>query len=229
MYGKKYMGILRSAFLIDEKGKVAEAWYEHQPEGHAGEPPRGAREVSDALPKPIDVLPHRPPFLFVDEVTALVPGQSAARRVAAHGGGVVLPRPLPGKADAAGRAHGRVDRAARRGRRAHRRAVRGKLPLFGGLDTGLRVIHYRRQAVRGLGRRATQRQPHRRRDHREGQGHDRYQPGHRRAELRLLVPGQVHQLAVPDARPRPGGELGQVSTTTAPGPSTGTRPNTSPD
>jgi thioredoxin-dependent peroxiredoxin len=26
MYGKKYMGIIRSAFLIDEKGKVAEAW-----------------------------------------------------------------------------------------------------------------------------------------------------------------------------------------------------------
>ena len=26
MYGKKYMGIIRSAFLVDEKGKVAEAW-----------------------------------------------------------------------------------------------------------------------------------------------------------------------------------------------------------
>ena len=26
MYGKKYMGIVRSAFLIDEKGKVQEAW-----------------------------------------------------------------------------------------------------------------------------------------------------------------------------------------------------------
>ena len=26
MYGKKYMGIIRSAFLIDEAGKVAEAW-----------------------------------------------------------------------------------------------------------------------------------------------------------------------------------------------------------
>lgn len=26
MYGKKYMGIIRSAFLIDENGKVAEAW-----------------------------------------------------------------------------------------------------------------------------------------------------------------------------------------------------------
>jgi peroxiredoxin Q/BCP len=26
MYGKKYMGIIRSAFLVDERGKVAEAW-----------------------------------------------------------------------------------------------------------------------------------------------------------------------------------------------------------
>jgi peroxiredoxin Q/BCP len=26
MYGKKYFGIIRSAFLIDEQGKVAEAW-----------------------------------------------------------------------------------------------------------------------------------------------------------------------------------------------------------
>ena len=26
MYGKKFMGIIRSAFLIDEEGKVAEAW-----------------------------------------------------------------------------------------------------------------------------------------------------------------------------------------------------------
>ena len=26
MYGKKYMGIVRSAFLVDEKGKIAHAW-----------------------------------------------------------------------------------------------------------------------------------------------------------------------------------------------------------
>ena len=26
MYGKKYLGIIRSAFLVDEKGKVQEAW-----------------------------------------------------------------------------------------------------------------------------------------------------------------------------------------------------------
>jgi len=31
MYGKKYMGILRSAFLVDEKGTIAEAWYKVSP------------------------------------------------------------------------------------------------------------------------------------------------------------------------------------------------------
>jgi peroxiredoxin Q/BCP len=31
MYGRKYMGILRSAFLVDEKGKIAEAWYKVSP------------------------------------------------------------------------------------------------------------------------------------------------------------------------------------------------------
>jgi thioredoxin-dependent peroxiredoxin len=31
LYGKKYMGIERSAFLIDEKGKIAEAWYKISP------------------------------------------------------------------------------------------------------------------------------------------------------------------------------------------------------
>jgi peroxiredoxin Q/BCP len=35
MYGKKYMGILRSAFLIDEKGKIAEAWYKVSPKDTA--------------------------------------------------------------------------------------------------------------------------------------------------------------------------------------------------
>ncbi len=30
-YGKKYMGILRSAFLVDEKGRIAEAWYKVSP------------------------------------------------------------------------------------------------------------------------------------------------------------------------------------------------------
>jgi peroxiredoxin Q/BCP len=32
MYGKKYMGVIRSAFLIDETGKVMEAWYKVSPD-----------------------------------------------------------------------------------------------------------------------------------------------------------------------------------------------------
>jgi thioredoxin-dependent peroxiredoxin len=31
MYGRTYMGILRSAFLIDEKGKITDAWYKISP------------------------------------------------------------------------------------------------------------------------------------------------------------------------------------------------------
>jgi 3-hydroxyacyl-[acyl-carrier-protein] dehydratase len=31
-----------------------------------------------SFPRPEDILPHRPPFLFVDEITALTPGVSAS-------------------------------------------------------------------------------------------------------------------------------------------------------
>jgi len=30
-YGRKYMGIIRSAFLIDERGRVEQAWYKVSP------------------------------------------------------------------------------------------------------------------------------------------------------------------------------------------------------
>jgi peroxiredoxin Q/BCP len=35
MYGKKYMGIIRSAFLVDENGRIAEAWYKISPQDTA--------------------------------------------------------------------------------------------------------------------------------------------------------------------------------------------------
>jgi peroxiredoxin Q/BCP len=35
MYGKKYFGIVRSSFLVDEKGKIAEAWYKVSPKDTA--------------------------------------------------------------------------------------------------------------------------------------------------------------------------------------------------
>ncbi len=31
MYGKRYMGIIRSAFLVDEKGVIQETWYKISP------------------------------------------------------------------------------------------------------------------------------------------------------------------------------------------------------
>jgi len=31
MYGKKYMGIIRSSFLIDEKGTIIDSWYKVKP------------------------------------------------------------------------------------------------------------------------------------------------------------------------------------------------------
>ena len=37
MYGKKYMGIERTTFLIDKKGKIAKIFRKVKPEGHAEE------------------------------------------------------------------------------------------------------------------------------------------------------------------------------------------------
>lgn len=37
MYGKKYMGIERTTFLIDAKGKIAHIWNKVKPKGHAAE------------------------------------------------------------------------------------------------------------------------------------------------------------------------------------------------
>lgn len=35
MYGKKYEGIIRSSFLVDERGKIVEAWYKVKPDDTA--------------------------------------------------------------------------------------------------------------------------------------------------------------------------------------------------
>jgi len=37
MYGKKYMGIQRATFLIDDKGKITQVWPTVTPEGHSKE------------------------------------------------------------------------------------------------------------------------------------------------------------------------------------------------
>ena len=35
LYGKKSIGVIRSTFLVDEKGKIARAWYHVKADGHA--------------------------------------------------------------------------------------------------------------------------------------------------------------------------------------------------
>jgi peroxiredoxin Q/BCP len=45
MYGKKYMGIDRSTFLIDKSGKIARVWRKVKVEGHAAEVMAAAKNL----------------------------------------------------------------------------------------------------------------------------------------------------------------------------------------
>ena len=101
--------------------------------------------MSTALPKPADVLPHRPPFLFVDEITALVPGQSASGTWRLNGDEWFFPGHFPGRPTLPGVLM--CEAIAQMGAIAVLTDERfaGKLPLFGGLD-GAR---FRRQVSPG--------------------------------------------------------------------------------
>jgi peroxiredoxin Q/BCP len=37
MYGRKYMGMERSTFLVDAKGKIVKIWHKVKVDGHAAE------------------------------------------------------------------------------------------------------------------------------------------------------------------------------------------------
>ena len=97
------------------------------------------------LPSPADVLPHRPPFLFVDEVTALVPGQSAEGRWHLSGDEWFFPGHFPGRPTLPGVLM--CEAVAQLGAVAVLTDERfeGKLPLFGGLDRA----RFRRQVGPG--------------------------------------------------------------------------------
>ena len=98
-----------------------------------------------ALPRPVDVLPHRPPFLFVDEVSRLEPGTSATGTWALSGEEWFFAGHFPGRPTLPGVLM--CEAIAQVGAIAVLTDERfaGKLPLFGGLD-GAR---FRRQVVPG--------------------------------------------------------------------------------
>jgi 3-hydroxyacyl-[acyl-carrier-protein] dehydratase len=87
-----------------------------------------------ALPAPADLLPHRPPFLFVDEVVALEPGQSARGRWTLTGDEWFFVGHFPGRPTLPGVLM--CEAIAQMGAIAVLADARfaGKLPLFGGLD-----------------------------------------------------------------------------------------------
>jgi len=98
-----------------------------------------------ALPSPVDVLPHRPPFLFVDELIALEPGTSAVGSWHLTGDEWFFPGHFPGRPTLPGVLM--CEAIAQVGAIAVLTDARfaGKLPLFGGLD-GAR---FRRQVEPG--------------------------------------------------------------------------------
>ena len=101
--------------------------------------------TASGLPAPADVLPHRPPFLFVDELVALEPGVSATGIWRLSGDEWFFPGHFPGRPTLPGVLM--CEAIAQVGAIAVLTDERfaGKLPLFGGLDSA----RFRRQVGPG--------------------------------------------------------------------------------
>ncbi len=97
------------------------------------------------MPRPADVIAHRPPFLFVDEVVALEPGLRATGRWHLTGDEWFFAGHFPGRPTLPGVLM--CEAIAQVGAIAVLTDARfaGKLPLFGGLDRA----RFRRQVVPG--------------------------------------------------------------------------------
>ena len=97
------------------------------------------------LPRPDMLLPHRPPFLFVDELLSIVPGETASGRWRLTGDEFFFSGHFPGRPTLPGvlmcEAIAQVGAAAVL---ADERFA-GKLPLFGGIEKA----RFRRQVVPG--------------------------------------------------------------------------------
>lgn len=87
-----------------------------------------------SFPDPIDVVPHRDPFLFLDEVVDLVPGERATATWTLRGDEAFFQGHFPGRPTLPGVLM--VEAIAQLGAYIVLSDDRfsGKLPLFGGID-----------------------------------------------------------------------------------------------
>jgi 3-hydroxyacyl-[acyl-carrier-protein] dehydratase len=102
-------------------------------------------EPPPSWPNPKEILPHRAPFLFVDEITNIVPSRSATGRWHLTGEEPFFAGHFPGRPTLPGVLM--VEALAQLGAIAVLTDERfaGKLPLFGGIDKA----RFRRQVVPG--------------------------------------------------------------------------------